>query len=119
MSASRPRRPRRLFWKYVWLLVVLLGAALTVSACLEVYYSYQENKRAMLRLQEKEALAAAGRIEQFVAEVERRIAPLVEAQWDVSVEQLRLDYLRLLREVPAITEVSHLDASGREQLRLS
>jgi hypothetical protein len=119
VTASTPRRPRRLFWKYVWLLAVLLGAALTVSACLEVYYSYQENKRALLRLQEKEALAAAGRIEQFIAEVERRIALLVEAQWEVSVEQLRLDYLRLLREVPAITEVSHLDAAGREQLHLS
>jgi signal transduction histidine kinase len=119
MTASSPRRPRRLFWKYVWLLVVLLGAALTVSACLEIYYSYQENKRALLRLQEKEALAAAGRLEQFVAEVERRITSLVEAQWDVSIPQLRLDYLRLLREVPAITEVSHLDASGREQIRLS
>ena len=31
----------------------------------------------------------------------------------------RIDYLRLLRLVPAITELSYLDASGREQLRLS
>ena len=117
--ASTPRRPRRLFWKYVWLLVALLGAVLTVSACLEIYYSYQENKKALLNLQKKEALAAAGRIEQLMAEVERRIALLVESQWSTSIPQLSLEYLRLLREMPAITDVGYLDGAGKEQLRLS
>jgi len=116
---SMPRRSRRLFWKYVWLLVALLGAVLTVSACLEIYYSYQENKKALLSIQKKDALAAAGRIEQLVAEVERRIALMVESQWSASIQQLRLEYLRLLREVPAITDVAYLDGAGKEQLRLS
>jgi signal transduction histidine kinase len=118
-SKPTPRRPRRLFWKYTWLLVALLSAVLTVSACLEIYYSYQENKKALLSIQKKEALAAAGRIEQLIAEVERRIALMVESQWGASLQQLRLEGLRLLREVPAITDVSYLDASGKEQLRLS
>jgi hypothetical protein len=30
------------------------------------------------------------------------------------IEQRRLDALRLLRQVPAITQLSFLDASGRE-----
>src|SRR5262249_17062150 len=33
--------------------------------------------------------------------------------------QRRVDYLRLLRQVLAITEISHLDAEGKEQLRVS
>ena len=36
-----------------------------------------------------------------------------------TLEQRRSDYLRLLRQAPAITEVSYLDAAGREQLRIS
>ena len=99
--------------------MALLSTVLIVSACLEIYYSYQENKQALLRLQQKEALAAAGRIEQLIADVERRIALMVESQWGVAIPALRLEYLRLLREVPAITDVSHLDASGKEQLRIS
>ena len=116
---STPRRPRRLFWKYARLLVGLLSAVLIVSACLEIYYSYQENKRVLLSIEEKEALAAAGRIEQLIAEVQRRMTLVLESQWGVSIPQLRLEYLRLLREVPAITEVAYLDVAGKEQLRLS
>ena len=34
-------------------------------------------------------------------------------------EQREIDFLRLLRNVPAITEVRHLDLAGKEQLRTS
>jgi signal transduction histidine kinase/CheY-like chemotaxis protein len=34
-------------------------------------------------------------------------------------EQREIDYLRLLRNVPAVAEILHLDASGKEQLRVS
>jgi hypothetical protein len=36
-----------------------------------------------------------------------------------TIEQRRFDALRLLRQVPAVTELSLLDASGKEQLRVS
>ena len=36
-----------------------------------------------------------------------------------ALEQRRVDDLRLLRQVPAVTEVSQLDAAGKEQLRVS
>src|SRR5438046_10696342 len=36
-----------------------------------------------------------------------------------ALEQRRIDDFRLLRQVPAITEISQLDARGREQLRVS
>ncbi len=35
------------------------------------------------------------------------------------LEQRRFDCLRLLRQVPAITEITELDATGHEQLRVS
>ena len=36
-----------------------------------------------------------------------------------ALEQRQIDYVRLLRQVPAITEVAFLDGRGREQLRVS
>ena len=35
------------------------------------------------------------------------------------LEQRRFDFLRLLRQAPAITEVSYLDSDGREQIKVS
>ena len=111
-----------LFRKYAVLFVVLVSGALFTSGALEIYFSYQENKEALVTLQREKALGAAARIEQFVKEVERQIGwttqPSIVAP-AAAMEQRRADYFRLLRQVPPITEVSYLDAEGREQLRVS
>ena len=112
----------RLFRKYVVVFVALVSGALLASGLLEIYFSYQENKAALAALQREKAAAAAARIEGFVKEIERQIGwttqpPLVAPA--AALEQRRVDYLRLLRQVPAITELSHLDAAGKEQLRVS
>ena len=51
-------------------------------------------------------------------------APMLTALPQVSpgitvLDQRRLDYFKLLRQVPAITEIGYLDASGKEKLRVS
>jgi signal transduction histidine kinase len=111
-----------LFRKYAVLFVVLVSGALFTSGALEIYFSYQENKEALVTLQREKAVGAATRIELFVKEVERQISwttqPSIVAP-AAAMEQRRADYFRLLRQVPAITEVSYLDAQGREQLRVS
>ncbi len=117
------REPRgRLFRKYVLLFVTLVSGALLASGLIEIYFSYQENKTALVRVQREKAEAAAAKIEQFVKEIERQIGWTTQPQWGVrsaALEQRRFDYLRLLRQSPALTELSQLDASGREQLRVS
>ena len=111
-----------LFRKYAVLFVVLVSGALFASGALEIYFSYQENKEALVTLQREKALAAAAKIEQFVKEVERQIGwttqPSIVAP-AAAMEQRRADYFRLLRQVPPITEVSYLDSEGKEQLRVS
>ena len=111
-----------LFRKYVVLLAVLVSLELIASGALEVYFTYQESKQALVTLQREKALGAASRIEQFVKEVERQIGwttqPSIVAP-AAAMEQRRADYFRLLRQVPAITEVSYIDREGREQLRVS
>ncbi|MBI3527060.1 MAG: GAF domain-containing protein [Betaproteobacteria bacterium] len=111
-----------LFLKYALPLVILVIGGLVVSGLVEIYFSYQENKVALARIQHEKAVAAALRIEQFVKELEHDLSWIAQMPWGprgVSLDQRRLDSLRLLRQVPAITEVSHLDPIGHEQLRVS
>ena len=113
---------RRLFRKYVALFTLLVSGALLVSGVVEIYFSYQENKAALLGLQREKALAAAAKIDQFIKEIERQMGwttqPLLGPP-ATQMDQRRVDYLRLLRQAPPITEISYLDPEGREQLRVS
>ncbi len=120
MALSKPRR--RLFLKYVVLFVILVSGALVTSGLVEIYFSYQENKTALARIQREKAQSAASRIEQFIKEIERQVGWTTQAQWgarSTALDQRRFDYLRLLRQSPAVTEISQLDQSGMEQLRVS
>ena len=121
IARALPRRPRsRLFRKYILLFVVLVGGTLLASGGVEIWFSYRENQLALARLQQEKALAAAARIELFIDEVTRQIGWTARAQWSSSVvDQRRIEYLQLLRQAPAVTEVAHLDAGGREELRVS
>ncbi len=109
-----------LFLKYVVLFVALVSAVLVINAALDLYFVYQENRRASIEVQREKAEAAAQRIESFVREIERQVGWVAQAQWGtLPVEQRRFDYVRLLRQVPAITELVQLDRQGREQLSVS
>jgi GAF domain-containing protein len=116
------RRGGRLTRKYLVIMVFLVGGALLVSGAIEIYASYTENQAALVALQREKAFGAASRIESFVREIERQLVwttqPLLVAP-AAAIEQRRLDAVRLQRQVLAISEVSHLDAAGREQLRES
>jgi len=97
-----------------------VSAALIVSGVVGLNFTYEESKAARLNLQREKAEAAATRIQTYVQEIERqlgwmRLVPAAQAD----LGQRRLDYLKLLRQVPAITDVSMLDATGRERLRMS
>ncbi|MGH7310710.1 MAG: cache domain-containing protein, partial [Candidatus Rokuibacteriota bacterium] len=120
MSAGGPRG--RLFRKYIGVLVLLVGGVLLVSSAVELYFSYQETKASLIRLEREQAVAAAAGIERFVQDIERQLRWTTQAAFDqpaAAAEQREIDYLRLLRNVPAIAEIRHLDASGKEQLRVS
>ncbi len=112
----------RLFWKYSVLFVILVSGALVTSGLVEIYFSYQENKTALVSVQREKAAAAASRIEQFLREIENQIGWTTHASFapqGAALDQRRFDYLRLLRQAPSITEISNLDPSGKEQLRVS
>ncbi|MGD9617755.1 MAG: ATP-binding protein [Alphaproteobacteria bacterium] len=119
-DATAPPPGRRLFRKYALLFIGLVAAALLITSGFDFWFSYQETKAALVRLQQEKAVAAADRIEGFVEGIEQHIGWTTHAQWAASpLDQRRQDYFRLLRQVPAITEVRQLDAAGREQLKIS
>ncbi|MBI4193548.1 MAG: GAF domain-containing protein, partial [Betaproteobacteria bacterium] len=112
----------RLFAKYFTLIVVLVSGALVVSTAISLYFSYQESQRALTALQREKAVAAAYRIEQYIRSIEHEIGwtTLPRATEGVSlIDQRRVEYLKLLRQAPAITEVYWIDRQGHEQLRVS
>jgi signal transduction histidine kinase/DNA-binding response OmpR family regulator len=118
------RGPSRqpLFRKYVAVFVILVSGALVASGLLQLYFSYQENQAALLSIQREKAIGASTRIAQFLQEIERQIGGSIELGPPgslVSADQRRSDYLRLLRQAPAITEISYLNGTGQEELRIS
>jgi hypothetical protein len=73
---ARPGKaaPRgRLARKYALLFIALVGAALLINSGLDFWFSYQENKAALVRVQQEKADAAAQRIEEFVEEIRSQI----------------------------------------------
>jgi two-component system NtrC family sensor kinase len=55
----------RLFIKYVALFVAVVSLALVANGAFDVYFSYQEQKASLVRIQREQAEAAAGKIGQF------------------------------------------------------
>ncbi len=111
---------RSLFRKYAVYFVTLVTLALVASGGIGVYVTYRENKSALLDLQREKAAAAASRIEAYVLEIEHQIGWMRLPQAGAAnPEQRRFDYLKLLRQVPAITDVIQLDRTGKERLRVS
>src|SRR6202049_1216166 len=119
-SDAAPKVRGKLFRKYVALFLAVVCVALLSSGLSEVWFSYQEHRAALIRIQREQAEAAAAKIGQFIKEIESQIGWTTQLPWSAgTLEQRRFDGLRLLRQVPAITELAQLDATGHEQLRVS
>src|SRR5262245_20188390 len=94
----------RLFRKYVVLFVAVVCAALVVNGAFAIWFSYQELKTLLVRVQHEQATAAAGKIEQFIKEIEGQLGWATQLPVTAeSLEDRHLDLVRLLQQVPAIT----------------
>src|SRR5215471_6385196 len=123
-AASRqavPPPPRgQLFRKYVSLFVAVVCTVLVVNGVLDIWLSFREQNVLLMRLQEQQAKFVAVKISQFIKEIEGQLAWATLLPWSAdTLDEWRFDAVRLLRQVPAVTEVAQLDAAGREQVRVS
>ncbi len=112
----------RLFPKYALLIITLVGGMLVASGAIGIYFSWRETEAHLVALQIEKAQNAATRIEQYILDIEHQLSwtalPRADGEGN-ALEQRRFEYLKLQRQVPAITEVVWIDPSGREQLRIS
>ena len=120
-SITAGPRPRgRLFRKYVALFVAVVCAALVANALPDIWFSFREQNLLLARIQQDKAEAVAAKISQFIKEIEGQLAWATQLPWSVdTLDEWRFDAVRLMRQVPAVTELAQLDAAGREQIRVS
>ncbi len=122
-TAGSPPRRRLRMGLAVKLAVAFLGLVslvLIVDGSIAMWLGYRTAERAAILMQQVKAQDAARQIEQFISGIERQIGWTTPPQWDaLPLEQRRYDFIRLMRQVPAITELTQIDGAGKEELRLS
>ena len=122
-SVEAPARPhRRLIWKYAVVVVTLVAAAIVSVGLTELYFSYQDSKRALTRVERDKASSAAISIEQLtqklLLELDAVAQPPTE-QGAAGLKERNDDFHRLLDRDELVSQLSYLDASGKEQVRTS
>ncbi len=101
-------------------MVGLVGVLLVGTGAVNMWVTYAEATAGAVQVQREKAQAAAERVAQFIEAIESQVGWTTRAEWArVSPEQRRYDFIRLQRQVPAITDLQYIDGNGREQLRLS
>jgi signal transduction histidine kinase len=110
----------RLFRKYLLLILSLVSVGLLASGGISVYFAYRENTAALASLQHEKAIGASSRIEQYLRHVSQQLSYAALPQIDAAdLELRRVEFLKLLRQAPEVTDISMLDATGREQIAVS
>jgi signal transduction histidine kinase len=117
------KAPRwRLYPKYATLIIAVVASELVITGAVSLMFSWREIRSHLVALQAEKAHGAATRIEQYVLDIEHQLGwtafPRLDPAGD-ALEQRRIEYLKLLRQVPAITELVWIGADGRERLRVS
>src|SRR5829696_10154753 len=107
-----------LFAKYVVALVGLVVFVLAINGAMEVWITYRGIKSSLNDGMSEKAEATAKRIQQSLSDLDRQINWVTRASSDTR-DKRRDDYAQLLRQVPQVSQLSLLNAQGREQLRMT
>jgi class 3 adenylate cyclase/methyl-accepting chemotaxis protein len=107
-----------LFAKYVVALVGLVVFVLAINGAMEVWISYRGIKSSLNDGMSEKAEATAKRIQQSLSDLERQISWVTRASSNTT-DLRRSDYAQLLRQVQQVSQLSLLNAQGREQLRMT
>jgi signal transduction histidine kinase len=119
-ATARPHR--RLIWKYTTVVVALVAAASVSVGLTELYFSYQDSKRALTRVERDKASAAAAAIEQTIEDVTRELEALAQPVVDkgkAGLTERNQDFHRLLSREKLVSGLSYLDPTGKERVRTS
>jgi signal transduction histidine kinase/ActR/RegA family two-component response regulator len=109
-----------LFRKYVVMFVAIVILALAINGVSDIWFSYREQQNLLVRIQREQARSAADMISQFLNDITAGL--VLEAQLSLSdstSDDWQFDAVRVMRQVPALSEIVQLDATGRERFRTS
>ncbi len=117
-AASRPRRP--LFQKYFAALFIAVVVPLLANGASEAWFGYRDQQVMLGQRLRAEAASAAGKIQGFLDDITDQLRWTVQLPWRAgSDERHRFDVLRLMRQLPAVVEVTLVDSNGVERLHVS
>ncbi len=121
VSPAAFARPRRsLFQKYFLVLFVAVVVPLIINGASEAWFGYRDQRDNLSSRLRAEANSAAGQIQGFLDGVRAQMDWTVQLPWLEGLDDRhQFDALRLLRQAPAITEVTLVDGKGIERLHVS
>ena len=116
-----PPTPRGgLFLKYVAMFVFIVSLALAINGVSDILFSYHEQQNLLFRIQREQARSAADKIGQFLSEITAGLVWETQVSLsDGTLDEWKFDAVRVMRQVPSLAEIVQLDATGREQYRMS
>jgi two-component system, NtrC family, sensor kinase len=122
-DVDAPARPhRRLIWKYTAVVVTLVAAAIVSVGLTELYFSYQDSKRALTRVERDKASTAATSIEQQLQDLQRELEAVAQptvGKGRAGLAERNQDFERLFGREELVTELSYLDSTGKERVHTS
>jgi class 3 adenylate cyclase len=117
-TVSAPRRS--LFRKYFLALFAAVVVPLLANGAGEAWFGYRDQRDLLDRLLRAEADHAAATIEGFLVGIRDQLGWAVQQAWsEESQNQHRLTALGLLRQVPAIVNLTLVDGENRERIYVS
>jgi two-component system, NtrC family, sensor kinase len=113
---------RRLIWKYTAVVVTLVAAAIVSVGLTELYFTYQDSKTALTRVERDKASTAATSIAQLMQEILRELdgvaQPAVE-RGRAGLDERYQEFSSVIVRQEFVGQLSYLDAAGKEQVRTS
>lgn len=100
--------------------ISLVGGAVLIGPVAASAQAPDGRLRALhVRILRMQADAIAEKVDNLIKEIEGHLGWATGPLSTSGVELRRFDFLRMLRQVPKITEVSYIDPTGREQIKVS
>ena len=118
------RAPRRLTLarRYALLLCGTALALLLASSASEAWFGYGEARRYIAEVQSIQAAAAAREIERYLESLDDSLRVVASLPWGVEgfdADRRRVEFYRLMRLQPAVTDLQVIGPDGRERLAVS
>ena len=101
---------------------ILVSGGLITSGAVELFFRYRESVEGIGALQREMANGVAFKIQQFVQDIEKTLRAATQTPEIVAnglTEAYKFQLIKLLRDAPAITAATAVDANGGERLKVS